>query len=249
MGENTKIEWATHTFNPWIGCTKLAHPNGSACDFCYAATWAKRTGHPELWEGERRLTSLENWRKPRKWNRAAMEAGERHRVFCASLADVFDNQVPDVWRIDLWQVIEETPHLDWLLLTKRPQNIHKMLPPNWGYGYPNVWLGITAENQREYERRWPDLREIPAEVHFISYEPALGPLCLTAVEGDRPDWIIAGAESGGKARPSHPQWFRDVRDECARLGTAFLFKQWGGRTPKAGGRLLDGVEHNGFPFA
>jgi protein gp37 len=273
MGENSKIEWTDHSFNPWVGCTEVS----AACDHCYAKAWAKRTGQPELWEGERRRTRPKNWIEPRKWNAKCAYYGRRERVFCASMADVFDNQVPVPWRRDLWHLIEQTPNLDWLLLTKRPQNIAKMLPDPetgvrpWGDGWPNVWLGITAENQEEFERRWPYLNDIPADVRFVSYEPALGPLRLAGDYGGcGPDWIIAGGESGPHARPANPQWFRDVRDECERLGIAFLFKQWGewanpddypsetqehmeltGRGLRVGkkraGRLLDGVEHNGFP--
>lgn len=225
MAENTKIEWATHTFNPWVGCTKVS----AACDGCYAEAWAKRTGHPELWQGERRRTSAANWREPIKWDKAAAAAGERHRVFCASLADVFDNQVPVEWRYELWQLIVKTPHLDWLLLTKRPQNIRKMLPSDWEGGLENVWLGTTAEDQEQYDLRWGHLRKIPAVVRFISYEPALGPMLpgMDKHEGETPDWIIAGGESGPKARPAHPQWFRDLRDDCGKLGIAFFVKQWG----------------------
>src|SRR5262245_18137233 len=127
MGADSKIEWCHHTFNAFVGCTKVS----PACDHCYAEAWAKRAGHPELWAGERRRTSAENWKQPLKWDKAAARTGERHRVFCASLADVFDNQVPDVWRTDLWKLIDLTPNLDWLLLTKRPQNIAKMLPDGW----------------------------------------------------------------------------------------------------------------------
>src|SRR5690348_13736947 len=105
MAENSKIEWTHHTFNPWVGCTKVS----AACDYCYAEAWAKRSGSPELWNGERRRTSAANWRQPIKWNRNAAERGERHRVFCASLADVFDNQVPTKWRADLWALISDTP--------------------------------------------------------------------------------------------------------------------------------------------
>jgi protein gp37 len=164
MGANSKIEWCHHTFNPWVGCT----PVSRACDFCYAEAWAKRTGHPELWQGQRRRTTAANWREPLKWNRAAAAAGERHRVFCASLADVFDNQVPAQWREDLWGLIRETPSLDWLLLTKRPQNIAGMLPAQfdegdrWPERWPNVWLGTTVENQDEADRRIPHLLAVPA---------------------------------------------------------------------------------------
>ena len=181
MGEDTKIEWTDHTFNPWVGCTKVS----AACDHCYAEGWAKRTGAPQLWQGQRRRTSEANWQKPLSWNLKAERAGTRARVFCASLADVFDNQVPTRWRDGLWWLIEQTPNLDWLLLTKRPQNIAKMLPDprtgvrEWGDGWPNVWLGTTAENQEEADRRIPVLLETPAAVRFLSAEPLLGPVDLT----------------------------------------------------------------------
>ncbi len=230
MGANTRIEWADHTFNPWLGCTRLS----PACDYCYAAAWAKRTGKPELWEGERRRTSPGNWMQLRKWNLAAEAAGVRARVFCASLADVFDNQVPSRWRDDLWHWITYTPHLDWLLLTKRPQNIERFLPdtraglPAWGDGWPNVWFGTTAENAEEYRRRWPHVAAVPAVVRFLSAEPLLGPLGdLDLGRVGAPDWIIAGGESGPYARPMHPDWPRDLRDQCEAAGVAFLFKQWG----------------------
>jgi protein gp37 len=130
--------------------------------------------------GERKRTSEANWHKPNKWNvdaRAFKQMnGHRPRVFCASLADVFDNQVPTGWRRDLFALIGECRRLDWLLLTKRPQNISKMLPSDWGHGYRNVWLGVTAENQMYFDQRWKYLQNIPAVVKFISYEPALGSL-------------------------------------------------------------------------
>lgn len=235
MAENSKIEWTTHTFNPWVGCTKVS----PACDHCYAESWAKRAGSPELWKGERRHTTDANWRKPLVWDRAAKAAGERHRVFCASLADVFDNQVPEAWRDQLWLLIKATPNLDWLLLTKRPQNIRKMLPKavftgrSWGADeWPNVWLGTTAENQGEYDRRFlGHLYDIPVAVRFISYEPALGPLDPSSVAGYRPDRLICGGESGGNARMMDPAWAREVRDICKRQGTAFFMKQMTGKKP------------------
>ncbi len=183
MAENTKIEWADHTFNPWVGCTKVS----PACDHCYAEGWAKRTGQPQLWQGERRRTSEANWRLPLKWNRQAERDGTRPRVFCASLADVFDNQVPYDWRAELWRLIAATPHLDWLLLTKRAQNIAKMLPEaldmprGFSWPLPNVWLGTTVENQAEADRRIPHLLSVPAAVHFLSCEPLLGPVDLRAI--------------------------------------------------------------------
>lgn len=226
MGENTKIEWATHTFNPWIGCQKVS----PGCDHCYAESLATRYGWT-TWgpHGERKLTSDANWRKPLQWARAARKAGVRERVFCASLADWLDNQAPAPWRERLAVLIDETPEIDWLLLTKRIENFDKLAPWHADDVPPNVWLGITCEDQERYDRRWPILAGIGARVRFISYEPALGPLRLGA--GSLPCWVIAGGESGHGARPAHPQWFRDLRDECAASGVAFLFKQWGEFSP------------------
>src|SRR5258708_600677 len=174
MAENSKIEWTTHTFNPWIGCQKVS----PGCDHCYAEAmmdhrWGKVKWGPH---GERKRTSEANWRKPLAWAKAARGTGKRPRVFCASLADVFDNQAPTGARAELFNLIRATPELDWLLLTKRPENIRKMLPDNWGRGWPNVWIGTTCEDQKHFDRRYPLIREIPAAVHFISYEPAIGPL-------------------------------------------------------------------------
>ena len=167
----------------------------------------------------RKRTSEENWKNPIKWNATARafkrEHGHRPRVFCASLADVFDNQVPPEWRQDLFALIRECRRLDWLMLTKRPQNILKMLPADWGDGYRNVWLGVTAENQTYFDQRWKHLQNIPAVIKFISYEPALGPLRLPK-HGPLPDWLISGGESGGGARPLNPQWVRDIIADCRR---------------------------------
>lgn len=145
MGENSKIEWTHHTFNTWWGCVKVS----PACDNCYAESLSKRFGDHWGPKAEYRTFSDKHWNEPLRWNRAAEKAGERHRVFCASMADVFDNRAPEGARERLWALIRQTPHLDWLLLTKRPQNIAEMLPEDWGDGYPNVWLGVTVENQRK----------------------------------------------------------------------------------------------------
>lgn len=227
MATETRIEWTDSTFNPWIGCAKIS----AGCDHCYAEKMNAYRGWTE-WgpHGTRRRTSTATWRNPIEWQRDhakfAARTHRRRRVFCASLADVFDNAAPDEFRSDLWGLIKACPDLDWQLLTKRPQNIAKMLPPDWGNGYPNVWLGITAENQTAFDQRWRKLREIPARIRFISYEPAIGPLRLPE---DRisPDWIICGGESGPGARVMNPQWARDIRDQCEALGIAFFHKQWG----------------------
>ncbi len=229
MGEDSKIEWTTHTFNPWIGCQKVS----PGCDHCYAEAmmdhrWGKVQWGPH---GERKRTSAANWRKPLAWSKAARGASERPRVFCASLADVFDNQVPAEWRADLFDLIGETPELDWLLLTKRPENAYRMIlraisPRDWPWR--NVWLGTTAEDQPHFDRRWKHLVDIPAQVHFISYEPAIGPLFVRPA---LPDWIICGGESGHGARMMDPEWARDLRDQCAAAGVPFFMKQMTGKKP------------------
>jgi protein gp37 len=230
MAENSKIEWTDHTFNPWIGCQKVS----PGCDHCYAEAlmdtrWGKVEWGPH---GERKRTSDANWKQPRKWDRAAQAAGVRRKVFCASLADWLDNRVPADWRMELAMLINETPHLDWLLLTKRPENYRHLAP--WIKAPPaNVWLGITAEDQGHYHRRWEKIQDIHATVRFISYEPALGPLMLrSAWSTDRlPHWIICGGESGHGARAMDPNWARDLRDVCKSSGVAFFMKQMTGKKP------------------
>jgi len=221
--ENSKIEWCDHTFNPWTGCQKVS----PACDNCYAEGWAKRTGQAGLWNGERRRTSVAYWREPAKWNRDAERDGVRRKVFCASLADVFDNKAMPSWRADLFDLIFATPHLDWLLLTKRPQNIRDFFPsyPR-GKIWPNIWLGTTVENQVEADRRIPHLLLPPAAKRFLSCEPLLGPVDLIPLI-ESIDWVIAGGESGPNARPMHPDWARSLRNQCQAAGVPFFFKQWG----------------------
>jgi len=317
VSENTKIEWADHTFNPWEGCTKV----GPGCDHCYAETRNARFagGTAVNWGpgAPRRRTSAANWRKPLAWNAAAADFmaahGRRQRVFCASLADVFDNAVDPQWRFDLMRLIEQTPALDWLLLTKRIGNAAAMLDQallainhgrwNWRDNtFPNVWLGATVVDQVEADRDIPKLLAVPAAHRFLSIEPLLGELDLSLFlhdahlpVGQSVDWVIAGGESGPGARPMHPDWVRDLRDQCAAAAVPFLFKQWGEWTPgecaentldmrtvevadlslngewqyqtiagnsefhrddepsvyragkRAAGRMLDGVQHDGFP--
>lgn len=236
MAQSSKIEWTDSTFNPWVGCTKINRPRGapSACDFCYAEGWSKRSGHVKWGNHPRRRTTEPYWATPLKWNAAAekfqREHGRRQRVFCASLADVFDNQVDRSWRTDLWKLIRKCEQLDWQILTKRPQNIAKMLPKDWGMGYANVWLGTTAEDAEAYQQRGAHLLTIPAAIHFVSYEPAMGPLGPLPIAGRTPDWVIIGGESGvalDKTRPTKPQWARDAIAECIRVGAAPFLKQWG----------------------
>lgn len=225
MAENSKIEWTDHTFNPWIGCQKVS----PGCDHCYAETLSNRYGWVQ-WgpHGERKRTSEANWRKPIQWNKAAQGTGKRPRVFCSSLADVFDNQVPREWRDDLFDLIAWTQELDWLLLTKRPENIAKMAPQ--GGFWPNVWLGTTCEDQENYDRRWPILHAVPARVHFISYEPAIGPLRLHNGP-NQPDWLICGGESGHRPRPMDPNWAAAIKFDCEKAGVYFFMKQMTGKKP------------------
>ena len=144
--------------------------------------------------------SAEYWKQPARWNVRAMREGRRFKVFCASIADVFDNQVDPAWRADLWRVIGETPNLDWLLLTKRPQNIAGMLPGGWGAGWPNVWMGTSVENQQEANRRIPYLELVPAVMHFLSAEPLLEYFDANYIGID---WVIVGGESGPGARETN----------------------------------------------
>jgi protein gp37 len=228
MGERTKIEWCDHTFNPWLGCTRVSE----GCDHCYAERLAKRLGVGWGPHAERRLISENSWAAPFRWAARARSKHIRRRVFCASMADVFDNQVPREWRGRLWGVIRDTPELDWLILTKRPENVTKMLPVDWGErGWENVWLGFSAENQQAWDQRWPIMRDIPAVVRFCSYEPALGPLFILGTQSYKLNWLICGGESGPGHRPMLPEWELSIREQCAVAEIAYFFKQLEGKAP------------------
>lgn len=268
-------------FNPWLGCSRVS----PACRHCYAEGWAKRSGLVEWGDhAERRVTSDATWAQPIRWNRAAGEAGVRRRVFCASLADVFEDR-PELTepRERLFDLITATPSLVWMLLTKRPENVLRMvdgwvISPEDPHDWPaNVWIGTTVEDQQRADERVPRLLEIPARVRFLSCEPLLGPVELrpewlvplahvcgvspdasaearTAIAevlraagrhlgGRYIDWIIAGGESGGGARPMHPQWARQLRDAATAAGVPFLFKQWGEWAPsgaRGAGKVTEG---------
>jgi len=295
MGSDSKIEWTDATFNPWIGCTRVS----AGCEHCYAEQMMDARYGRVKWgpKGERSVTSDAYWRQPLTWNRKAAAEGRRLRVFCASLSDVFDDHpsISKEWRSGLWNLIADTQNLDWLLLTKRPQNWPKFMPIGARqYPFENIRLGITIEDQATADKRFPlmQVARLGGWPTFVSYEPALGAIdWQNMLTTGTVDWLIAGGESGKEARPSHPQWFRDARDACARHGVAYLFKQFGewfgpiSAVPggdmggdmrrdqvrivkpagdndghfrrgdvlmrrvgkKAAGRLLDGVEHNGFP--
>lgn len=227
MGEGTKIEWCDHTFNPWWGCQRVS----PGCEHCYAETFDKRVSGKEKahWgpTAARRFFGDKHWAEPLKWNAAAEKAGTRHRVFCASMADVFEDR-PELepWRAKLFSLIESTRHLDWLLLTKRPENISPMMPM-WGWAPPNVWMGTTVEDPLRCERIF-HLSKVPASVHFLSCEPLIAELRGLDLHGI--DWLICGGESGPGARSFDIEWARSLRDQCRRAGTAFFMKQLGVHT-------------------
>lgn len=258
MAENSKIAWTDNTFNPWWGCKRV----GPGCDNCYAAALDKRTGG-DHWDSQLpRRTKEQNWNKPRKWNREAAEAGKRVKVFCASMADVFDNRVPPKWRADLWKLIKETPALDWIIVTKRIGNVKKMLPADWGEGYANVTLLITVVDQLEFDRDFMKLAAIPAMARGLSVEPQLGPIDLSLM-GTMPrditgsaymlgyqflDWIISGAESGAGARAFDDAWAKNLRDQCQEFDVPFFFKQHIRNGKKIETPELDGKRWTQFPY-
>lgn len=265
MSQNSNIQWTDDTFNAWWGCEKVS----PACAHCYAETWAKRvgfsdgskSGNPALWGAgsARRFFGDDHWKEPERWNLHAAKNGVRRKIFCSSMADVFEDRdelIPH--RARLFKLINDTPNLDWQLLTKRPESWRKLvesasdwhfdfgcrniagrLQDWWKHKIPpkNVWMGTTVEDQPRLDLRVPELVEIPAAVRFLSCEPLLGPLNFSMkthsfemVPGIH--WIIAGGESGTGARPMHPDWARSLRDQCQAADVRFFFKQWGEWAPK-----------------
>jgi protein gp37 len=243
VGTETKIQWAHHTMNFWVGCTEVS----AACDHCYAKAWAKRAGRPELWQGDRQRTSKHNWREPFKWNAAARKAGERRRVFVNSLSDFFDNQADEDWRCDAFNVMAQCLWLDFLLLTKRPQNIAKLAPsmarPHVAPWAPNIWLGTTVEDNEQARRRLSDLLAIPAIVHFVSMEPLLElvELDIRWLDPRAPsaiDWVIVGGESGAAdRRPFDTKWAEAILTRCRRASVPVFVKQLGSHVIHEGVRL------------
>jgi protein gp37 len=254
---DTSIEWTDATWNPVTGCDQVS----PGCDNCYALTLAKRLkgmGQPKYQaDGDPRtsgpgfgltihpdvLDQPLRWRKPR-------------RVFVNSMSDLFHPDVPEGFIGQVWDVMARTPQHTYQVLTKRPQRMARALGPN-GCGFyavegpvpcpqRNVWVGTSIESDR-YAFRADHLRNTPAAVRFLSLEPLLGPLPSLNLDGI--DWVIVGGESGLAARPMHPDWVRDIRDRCVEEGVAFFFKQWGGRTPKANGRDIDGRTWDQYPEA
>jgi protein gp37 len=230
MGQKTDVSWCHHTFNAWWGCTKIS----PGCKNCYAEAWDHRMGGEHWGDGApRRFFGDKHWAQPLAWNRAAAAAGERRRVFCSSMADVAedrDDLVPH--RARLFELIRATPSLDWLLLTKRPENLPRFGP----FGlrsepWPNVWLGTTVEDDHpDRARRLADLQIMPAVLRFLSMEPLLEEVRPSL---DGIGWVIAGCESGDGKRAARAQWFRTLRDHCGRAGVPFFLKQ---ADPETAGR-------------
>lgn len=247
MGETTGIAWCDHTFNPWWGCAHVS----PGCVNCYAETLAKRYGN-DVWgkSTDRRFFGNKHWDEPLKWNDKAASVGVRRRVFCGSMMDVFEDR-DDLSEAQyrLVDLIEATESLDWLLLTKRPENVKNIVP--WGHVQPwplNVWLGVSVEDQKRADERIPKLLKIPAAVRFLSCEPLLGPVSfrwakwddwsdgngrrrhvINHLDGLRGiHWVIVGGESGPGRRPMDPEWTRSIWRECQEAGVAFFGKQGSG---------------------
>ena len=234
MSSYSSIEWTDATWNPVTGCTQVS----PGCDHCYALAFAERfrgvPGHPyeqgfdlRLWPD--RLELPLRWKKPR-------------RIFVNSMSDLFHSDVPDDY---IRSVFDTMLRADWhvyQILTKRPQRLARLATTlSWP---SHVWVGVSVESN-EYAWRADFLRRVPAAVRFISAEPLLGPVDKLDLVGI--DWVITGGESGYRHRTCDPNWVREVRDHCLTSSVAYFHKQWGGRTPKVGGRILDGRTWDQFP--
>lgn len=249
MGKETAISWTDHTFNPWWGCTKVS----PGCDGCYAEAFDKRVGGEHWGRGAPRRTFGEgHWAEPLKWNRIAEAAGVPAKVFCASMADVMDDEAPGGARERLWALIDATPWLIWQLLTKRPHRFERNTPER-GFKHGNVILMATVEMQEFYAPRVKALNAArlaldartdlyggnggPAKIG-ISYEPALGPLSIRDYPGLRPHWLIFGGETGSNPRPMQLEWAANIKRECEEFGVAFFMKQMSARTPGKAAELI-----------
>ena len=231
------IERTDETWNPATGCEKVS----KGCDNCYAERLAERfrgvAGHPfergfDLAARPERLAQPLSWRKPR-------------RVFVCSMSDLFHKRLPAGFVDHVFATMEAAPRHVFQILTKRSSRMRDYLLGRGAAPLPHVWCGVSVEDRSAIERV-RHLRQTPAAVRFLSIEPLLGPVA-DRLDLDGIDWVIVGGESGPRARPMDAAWARGVRDLCAASGTPFFFKQWGGRTPKAGGRLLDGRLHDAMP--
>jgi protein gp37 len=241
MGRETNISWTDASFNPWWGCTKVS----PGCDHCYAEAFDKRVGGAHWGKGmPRRVFGDEHWAHPLKWNKKAQADGVKLKVFCASMADVMDDEAPEGQRERLWELIDQTPCLIWQLLTKRPQRYMRYLPKE-GFRHDNVILGATTESQEFYDVRMRPLDDAVCFLrrrgymhqvqNFISYEPALGPIKMGPLH---PDWAIFGGETGNGRRPMELAWAEAIKAECEYIGIPFFMKQMSARTPGVAKELI-----------
>lgn len=231
MADDTSIEWTQATWNPWHGCIKVS----TGCKHCYMYREKRRYGqNPRI--VVRGKTTFD---APLKWTASRL-------IFTCSWSDWFVQEA-DEWRDEAWDIIRRSHHHTFQILTKRPERIKSHLPPDWGEGWDNVWLGVSIESQ-EFVERMELLSKVPAHLRFISAEPLLGPLNLGSLKGVH--WLITGGESGPNARPMDMAWVRSIRDQCLRAGVAFFHKQNGGWRKVAGtwgGRVVDGRTWNEMP--
>jgi protein gp37 len=247
MSEATIIAWTDHTFNPWMGCEKVSE----GCRNCYAATLTKNRMGLDLWgRSSPRQVTKAPWKNVIKWDEDApghcgvLGFGMPDLTFCASLCDIFeDHPTANATRPAVWEIIRRCQHTHFQVLTKRPERIADNLPPDWGDGWSNVWLGTSIEDMR-VARRADHLRTIPAVVRFISYEPAIGPLDDLDIGGI--DWVIYGGESGPGHRKEDKQWARVMHAKCSESGAAFFHKQSAGYRTELGIEL-DGQIVREFP--
>jgi protein gp37 len=240
MAEVTKISWCDHTFNEWWGCTKKS----DACKFCYEMGMAKRWGFDINGPGRpRRYLADGALRKPFQWDRVAAREGVRRRVFCGSMMDICDAEVPLEHHQSVYLRIVACPNLDWLLLTKRPEGfLNSEWFPAW---HPHMWAGTTVEMSK-YAHRLDTLRQVPASVRFVSIEPMLDDCQAIDLTGIH--WVIVGGESAPKPRETKPEWVKAMRDRCIKEGVAFFFKQWTKpRCKEVQPPLIDGEEWHQFP--
>jgi protein gp37 len=238
MAQNSRIEWTDTTWNPVTGCTKIS----AGCDNCYAARFSERfrgvAGHPfetgfDLTLRPERLTQPLDWKQPRM-------------IFVNSMSDLFHKDIPPTYIAAVFDTMEKADWHIYQVLTKRSSLLRKFVNARYSAAKApgHIWLGVSVENAQAASRV-AHLRKANATVRFLSVEPLIAPVGKLDLQGI--DWLIAGGESGPGARTMKPEWVLDVRDQCVASGVAFFFKQWGGRSPKSGGRLLQGREWNQFP--
>jgi protein gp37 len=236
MGETTAISWAKRTWNPWRGCEKVS----PGCAHCYMFEAQTRYGR-----NPSEIVRTKTWGDPIRWEREAKQSSRVDLVFTCSWSDFF-HPLADAWRDEAWQIIGDTPNLTYQILTKRVENIPDRLPPDWGSGYSNVWLGTSIEN-RHFCRRRDRLISVPAAVHFISAEPLLEDIA-DSLNLEHIEWLIVGGESGPGYRPMRTEWAKNLLQKSRRSGTAFFFKQSAAPRTEMG-TTLDGLTYHEFPQA